>query len=81
MVNSYTAFFSVANKIPHIVLIDEETGDRELFELTSCAGSMENMKNAQSEQKSVRYALLVGDIKSIGVEAKVTPFKGGGVRL
>ena len=64
----------VTNKRPDIVLIDEKTGDCELFELTSCADSMENIKNAQS-RKSVRYAPLVGDIKSTGVEAKVTPFE------
>ena len=64
----------VTNKRPDIVLVDEKTGDVELFELTSCADSLENIKNAQS-RKSVRYALLVGDIKSTGVEAKATPFE------
>ena len=64
----------VHNKRPDIVLIDEKTGDCELFKLTNCADSMENIKNAQS-RKSVRYAPLVGNIKWTSVEAKTTPFE------
>ena len=63
----------VTNERPDIELTDEKTGDCELSELTSCADSMENIKNAQS-RKFVRYVPLVGDIKSTGVGAKVAPF-------
>ena len=62
----------VTNERPDLVLIDDETGKIELFDLTSCADRDSNIKNARSF-KSNKYASLVADI---GVErASFTPFE------
>ena len=47
----------VTNKKPDIVLIDEKSKKVELFELTSCADSVENISAAQTRKK-IRYENL-----------------------
>ena len=65
----------VTGQRPDIVLIDEKSGDFELFELTSCADDMENINKAQN-RKSERYVQLQLDIKSTGVGCdEVKPFE------
>ena len=45
-------------------MIDVKSGDFELFELTSCADSIENINGAQSRKKE-RYRQMVIDINDI----------------
>ena len=45
---------AVTNQRLDIVMIDEKTGDFELFELTSCADDIANIANAQA-RKADRY--------------------------
>jgi hypothetical protein len=60
---------------PDLVLIDEKSGDFEIFELTCPADDMKNIHNAQS-RKSEKYAQLPTDIRKTGVKCeKVTPFE------
>ena len=53
----------VTNQKPDIVLIEEKTNAIELFELTSCADSKENIKNAQARKK-VRYEVLKSELNA-----------------
>ena len=62
----------VTNERPDLVLIDEETGKIELFDLTSCADRDSNIKNARI-RKSNKYATLVSDIGDN--RATFTPFE------
>ena len=60
---------------PDLVMIDEKSGDFEIFELTCPADDMKNINNAQS-RKSEKYAQLPTDIRKTGVKCeKVTPFE------
>lgn len=54
----------VTDKKPDIVMIDEKSGDFELFELTCCADRESNINAAQS-RKSIRYRELVRGIDSM----------------
>ena len=57
------------------MLIDEKSGDFEIFELTFPADDMKNVYNAQS-RKSEKYAQLPTDIRKTGVKCeKVTSFE------
>ena len=53
----------VTLKKPDIVLIEEKTNKVELFELTSCADSMDNINGAQKRKKE-RYEILSKDLKA-----------------
>ena len=53
----------VTNQKPEIVLIEEKTNAVKLFELTSCADSKENIKNAQARKK-VRYEVLKSELNA-----------------
>ena len=54
----------VTQKKPDIVMIDEKSGEIELFELTSCADKLENIANAQS-RKYERYKELSSAINGL----------------
>ena len=56
----------VTRRKPDVVLVDEKTGDVELYELTSCADKKENIKKAQT-RKFVRYWAMVKDIEDTAV--------------
>ena len=53
----------MTNKKPDIVLIDEKSNKVELFELTSCADSVENISAAQIRKK-IRYRELKDDMNA-----------------
>ena len=53
----------VTNKKPDIVLIDEKSNKVELFELTSCADSVENISAAPTRKK-IRYRELKDDMNA-----------------
>ena len=53
----------VTQKKPDIVLIEEKSNKVELFELTSCADSMENISAAQARKK-IRYRELKEDLNA-----------------
>ena len=59
---------------PDLVLIDEETGDMEIFDLTSCADREHNINEARVF-KQRKYAPLIADIKATGRKAKFSPFE------
>ena len=51
----------------HLVLIGEESGDIEIFELTCPSDDMKNIQNAQSRE-SEKYVQLSTDISKTGVK-------------
>ena len=59
---------------PDLVLSDEETGDIEIFDLTSCADREHNSNEARVF-KQRKYAPLIADIKATGRKAKFSPFE------
>ena len=59
---------------PDLVLIDEETGDMEIFDLTSCADREHSISEARIFMQR-KYAPLIADIKATGRKAKFSPFE------
>ena len=65
----------MTEKKPDIVMIDEKSGDFELFELTCCADREENINGAQA-RKTIRYQHLRNDIDSMdGFSCKLFCFE------
>ena len=59
---------------PDLVLIDKDTGDVDLYELT-CPGDRQPNIDGARIRKRDRYAALVSDIAATGVKASITPFE------
>ena len=59
---------------PDLVLIDEVTGDMEIFDLTSCADRERNINEARVF-KQRKYAPLVADIRATGRKAEFISFE------
>ena len=65
----------VTNKKPDLVMVDEKSGDVELFELTCCADSEKNIQGAQT-RKTIRYQHIRNDINSIdGISCELSCFE------
>ena len=64
----------VTNKRPDLVMVDEKSGDVELFELTCCADNEENIKGAQT-RKTNRYQHIRNNMENIdAISCKLSCF-------